>query len=285
MVKMAEANMKSINDKISKRLQVPFGSQQVKTIDLEPLAKEFGLTYKATDFFSQSESIKELQDAIVISFGIFGQGVGAVKKPKGPVPVTDGLAIYQIVDSKQPEASPYEDVKDRVRNDYRLEAAMSMAAEIASQAQKANSLDEAESIVKEEIAKRIQEENKTTLNPELVYSRGESGFLTRFSDKNTGLPDNLSHPNFVATAFALKEGEIGVAQTETGQKSLYLLQPVDWQAAKREDFEKNKSLLSTRYLEQKREAVTNDWFSDIRRRASPDAKAMQYLGTLPQWAP
>jgi hypothetical protein len=288
---VAAVRMKEVNEEIWKRLDVPFGSEEVRNVELAEIATQFGLECKTTDFFTADQAGQVIPGGEVLARLAFGRGTGGTYRPSAPLNGNDGMFIFQIVESHPAQAAPYEDVKLQVAKDYQMEQGLNLAMEIAAKAAEAPTLDAATEIIKTEAAALIEEKGDTEAKPQDFYVRGESDYFSRPSEiwgqryaRFTGLPGNFNYVNFADRAFALKEGETAMAVEPEGSRAAFVLRRIGTRPADRAEFEKNKDNIIRQISQQKAEAHLLTWFEDVRRRARPSEEVMKFLQFLPQWA-
>ena len=307
--------MKEVNEEIWKVLDAPFGSEEVRAVDMKALAKKFGLLYRQTGFFSRSEVGTILPGAFKLAEKAFGQGTSAIGQPKPVMKAGDGEFIFQIVDSRPPQPAPFESAKKQVEKDLRLDRGFRLAGRIALAANGAENLDAAEKIIEEKVAELIKKapgkdgadagkvQKKTPEKPtkgedaKSFFSRGESKFFARPREYRnpwtgrfmrhhygTGLPGRFDYQRSADEAFRLKAGQVGLAEEPGPQGAFFLLERVATKLPDRAEFDKNAEQISRRLLVKKQEAALNTWRRDLRRRAKPSSSVLKYLVVLPEWS-
>lgn len=287
----AIAKMKEVNDEIWQQLEVPFGSEEVRQVELAKIAPQHGLEYKLTDFFTDKQVAQVLPGGEILRRLAFNRGTGGLYRPSVPQEAKDGVFIFQITESRPAQPAPFEEVRAQVARDYVLEQGLSMAADIAVEAAKAETLDGAVDIIKTKVDELLKVNTDTEAVPQDFYVRGESEFFSRPSEVwgnryalHTGLPGNFNYVNVADSAFALKEGQIGAALEPEGARAAFVLERIGTRAADRAEFDKDKENIVRDLKQQKAETHLLTWFEDLRRRAKPSEEAMKFLQYLPQWS-
>ncbi|HZI94278.1 MAG TPA: peptidylprolyl isomerase, partial [Patescibacteria group bacterium] len=124
--KKAQELLSKKSDEVATRL-----SQQSSSF--EATATELGLTVKDTGWFGKGDPIGDLGPMPQAAEEIFRLKSG---DHSGPIPTPRGILFARLVDVQQPQAAPFDGVKDRVKadlvKDRSLEKARAAARELAA---------------------------------------------------------------------------------------------------------------------------------------------------------
>ena len=293
----ADKIIKQVNEEIYRIIEARPEESIAAPVDMKALAERFQLQYRRTRYFGVEEVNTILPGAFALASQAFGKGLRELGYPKPPMKADDGFFIYQTLNTRPPQPSPFENVKDQVEKDLRLGHALRLADDLAVKAANAPDLQQAEKSIREQIAALVKESGlppETDKDKKTWFARGESKFFTRprlqrsyFQDSpptlvqyETGLPGYGNHARFAAAAFSTAPGKVGHV---TEYNAAILFQHSGAEAAKREEFDKNTELITYELLEKKRAAVIADWRRDLIRRALPSSSALQHLAMLPDW--
>jgi hypothetical protein len=290
--KAVAEKMNAVNEEIWARLDVPFGSEEVRTIDLADIADQFGLEHVTTDFFTSDQVGTVLPGAETLINRAFGQGIGGIRRPSAPLSADRGMFVFQIIEDRPPRPAPFDEVKLQVAKDYQIEKGLDLAMEVAAKASEAKSLDAAAETVKTEIAALLKPGTaEAAKTPEQFFTRGVSQFFSRSSEiygnryqYHTGLPGNHNYARFADTAFALNEGEVSMVVEPVDARAVFLLERAGTKPADRAAFDKDKENIVRRLSRMKAEADLRTWLAEVRRRARPSKEVTEFIQLLPQWA-
>jgi len=292
----ADEQIREVRTEALKQMEVPWGSREVRSADFAALAAKFGLLCKATDFFSADEVNTILPGATELEQKAFGQAASAKGVPSAPLSATAGKFIFQLKDVDPSKPAPRESIAAQLATDCRQQNAINLATEIAAKARTAATFAAAEESVKasltDAIAKAVPVDGKPVeKDPAKYYTKGETQFFgrpmefygQRFARGAVGLPGPGQHLAFIDAAFALKIGEVGIADEAVDARAVYLFARTKNQPASREDFDKSRQMVEQMLMAQKREAVRKSWVDDVRRRAKPSENVLKFLRLLPEW--
>ena len=181
-------------------------------------------------------------------------------EPSVPMDYVEGKVVLQVIDKRPAAPAPFEEIKNTVINDLKLEKGFLKAKEIAEKyagATKNTSFDE--------IVKAIKSEY-----PQKDISVCETEYISRpmkLFNKDSRYIDALKEdrPNVAKKAFELKSGQLGVAEETSGEKACYVIALLNRKAADKAAFEKERESVTKRYLYEKQEAFLADWQNDIGR--------------------
>ena len=286
--------MKEVNDTIWKALDVPFGSEEVRTVDLAAIAKDLHLDHRTTDFFSAEEAPKILPGARALAKEAFGQGLGSIGRVSRTLGAGDGKFVFKLLDIRRAEPAPYEEAMQDVETHLRLKKGSELALEIAGNAIAAADLKAAATVVENALAELLKDAGEAAGKKEAkdLFHTGESNFFgrpltfrgSRKFHFGAGLPGGVNSVNYAEAAFALRDGEVGMATDSSEARAVFLLQRTGVQPADRKAFDAEKDRVMQRLLYAKSEEVLSSWKRDLRRRAHPSEEVMKFLVLLPDWS-
>lgn len=229
-----------------------------KDKDLAKFAEANGLKAKTTGFFSRTDEIEGIGRSYRFANAALALSEGAIS----PV-VKDRKVFYlmRLVDEKPAIVLPFEEVKDKVQNDWKKnegeKLAESKASEFAKKATDAASFDE--------LAEKWELEVKET------GEFGKTGYV-----RGVGMNEE-----FNKMAFAMKIGEIGgPINVRNGFVNFLVTQHKTFD---KEQFEREKGKIEKQLREEREEQAFLAWISDLRDKAEIKldpafAKAQQAAG-------
>jgi peptidyl-prolyl cis-trans isomerase D len=178
------------------------------------------------------------------------------------IPIKDGFAIPMLADKREPHDASFEEVADRVAEDYKL-------------AQARNNL--------EQTAKDIAAGAGSAAN---LAAAAQSKGLKAQESKSFILGSPLGQGAAGATSetledaiYNLRAGEVTKTPVKVGD-SWYIVGVTNRTEANLEDFAKQRDQLVETMLLQKRGQVFSDYLADIRRRMEADGKIKIYKDAL-----
>jgi len=294
--KKAEEVMKAVNAHVCNALEVPFGSDEVRTMDLQPVAEQYGLEYRCTDFFAANEAAAKLPGAFDLAAKAFGRGASSLRVPSAPMNADDGVFIYQTLESRAPCPADFESVKAQVEKDLRLLRGMEIAVHAAEAGLKATQMDEARKLVAQYVQEQLTAAGDQPAlkerTAESFVTAGETDFFgrpkeyvnydgTRFRYLlGIGLPGNHNYAGYGDIAFGLNADQIGIAVEPRGAQAVFLLQRSGGRAADRAAFDKDADRIVSDLRNKKREAVLLAWRQDLLTRAQPSDTVLKSLALL-----
>ncbi len=214
--------------------------------DFIQVANERGVTLVTTDFFDQGQG----PDGDIPNKGAFAQAAFGLPENEVSeiIDLNSAYAILQVVAKQAAEVPPIETVRDRVEGDLidqkREEKAKSVAEAILAAA-KAEGND---------LAKAAQSEG---------FSVNTTGVFKR----NDSIPDIGYERDVIEAAFALtSEAPLGEAVFKAS-KGYYLIALKAREAADPDGFEEQKDTIQQRLLQQKQNAVYEQWMAAAKARS------------------
>lgn len=289
-----ERVMKEVNEVVWKALEVPFGSDEVRTVDLAAIAEQFGLEHRVTDYFSAEEASKIMPGATALTKRAFGQGMDSIGYISTVLDARDGKFVFKTLGIKPAAPAPLDEVRSKVLEHARLKAASEMTLDIATTAVTASDIDDAASRVEAAIADLLNNAGEAVKEKAATayYQRGETPFFGRVLEYSgrrfhfgAGLPGNFDSVNFAEAAFNLKDGEVGMASDADDEpRAVCLLQRTEAQSPERADFDAQKERIVPQLLQAKRAETLRSWKADLRRRAHPSEEVLKFLVLIPDWS-
>ena len=181
-------------------------------------------------------------------------------EPSVPLDFVEGKVVLQVIDKRSSAPAPFEEVRNNVINDLKLEKGFLKAKELAEKY-----AGTTKSIPFDDIVKSIKTEC-----PQKDISVCETDYISRpikLFNKESRYIDALKEdrPNVAKKAFELKPGQLGVAAETSGEKACYIIALLDKKSADKAAFERDKENVTKRYLYEKQETFLADWQSDISR--------------------
>jgi peptidyl-prolyl cis-trans isomerase D len=212
-----------------------------RTGSLEKAAADNGLTVQESGFISRNDSLPGIGPSPQ-----FAEAVFAMKPNAAPasVALARGSAVVQVTEVKQPSTPPFEQVKERVASELKLQKAQSMLAqktqELSDKARASHNLREA--------AKAVGATVKTS---ELVAPDGQVPELGQISNS---APD----------VFDMKPGDSG-RPILLGQKGA-VIALVEKSAPTEAEFALSKDQVKAALLERKRGEAEEVYVTSLRER-------------------
>ncbi|MDO8142174.1 MAG: hypothetical protein Q6358_11800, partial [Candidatus Brocadiales bacterium] len=181
-------------------------------------------------------------------------------EPSVPLDYVEGKVVLQVIDKRPSAPAPFEEIKNDVINDFKLEKGFLKAKEIAEKyagTTKDTSFND--------IVKSIKTES-----PQKEVSVCETDYISRpikLFNKESRYIEALKEdrPNVTKKAFELKPGQLGVAAETSGEKACYIIALLDKKSADKSAFERDKENVTKRYLYEKQETFMADWQNDASR--------------------
>jgi len=285
--------MRKVNDDVWKAYEAQGDMDESASVDIAAIGKRFDMEHKVPPLFSSDNIPANLRGTAGLADKMFGQGVRSIGRPTTTLAATSGKFIFQILDIQPPQPASYDAVRSEVELDLRKEKALNLAAEFAGMARSQADLNAAAGVVRGKIAELLAampEEARGEKTPEDFFKTGESEYFERpeywgyMMIGKTGLSGPYSYVEFARVAFALGATGVEMALEPTGPRAVYLLERADMQQPDAKEWAEDGAMLSSKLLAEKREAVMDGWWADLRRRAHPSEEAMKFLEVLPEWS-
>ena len=184
-----------------------------------------------------------------------------------PEKFTSGQGPYvvcQVLDVRDPEVRPFEEVKDRVRQDYlalkALDRAHELAKKLRDRAQEVG-LKEAAAEMDERLADLLGEEAPEGEEPRGRLQVSESEFFRRKSRGVTGLGEDA--PAVVEAAFEGDTGDLSAVRLESPVLAACVLETIERRPAPQEGFERSVQYLRFSHQERKQRRVMDAWMAGL----------------------
>lgn len=280
--------MADINEKVRRSVKYDRRARKYLPLNLKGIVKEAGLEPRITGFFAPNNPPKGLFGAFTLRNQNFTRTQRGLISRRYPLRAENGPFIFRTLEIQPEVPAEYERIEDKVREHVRLKKALDMATEIAGRAVRAPNLDEAEKQVEKEIAGRLQnapEKGKAKKAADLfkrdeskVFSNPMHGRSRSIRDA-TGVSEEFDDRAFAATAFALREGELGMAVLDPARpRVVFVLQRTAALPADRKEFDKDCDRIKQALLRRKQRAVVRTWLEQVLRRAQPSKSFLDTLG-------
>ena len=210
-----------------------------RTAGLDKAAQQRNLSVSTTGFVSQGDQLPGIGSAPEFMTALLG-----TKKndPPATAATPAGYAVYQVTDIQPPQTPTFEQVKDKIEQQFKQQRAQQLLAQKIQQ-----------------LSDRAHSEH------DLDKAAKEAGATVKTSDlvsRTSQIPELGSMGGPVSVAFSLKPGEIsGPIQAGPNGvvlKVLEVQQPADAQI--KQDWDKQREAL----LEQKREEFENLYVENLR---------------------
>lgn len=214
--------------------------------NFDSLVKKYGVEIKTSPSFLQQggfiQGIGRLPEAVDFAFN---NEIGAVSTVF-EVPGNKGYAIIKVKEIEPEQYKPLEEVKPQITNvlvrDKQLQKAADMARELYEQINAGSTLD-------------------AIAAADTAYTVEQTELFTRKSFvKNIGRDNEVTQ-----AAFVLPLNE--VSEPLETNKGYYLIRVVEHQDADMEQFEKERSTIVNRLLQQKKNQAFANWYQSIRDNA------------------
>jgi peptidyl-prolyl cis-trans isomerase D len=207
---------------------------------MEKAAKSHGLQLVDIGYFARSQSLPGVGNAPAFVDAVFSA------KPLAPpvsVATPQGFVVFQVSDVKPPSTPTYEEVKDRVEQQFKTDRAQTMLA------QKTQELsDRAKAL--HNLRAAAKELGATLHTSEFVSSQGQ-------------VPDIGALTGPAAQVFSMKPGEIsGPVKTAQGGAVMMLSEKQEPSMA---DFDKQKDEIRQQLIQQKQSEIFELYISNLRK--------------------
>ncbi len=218
-----------------------------RTAGMSKAAAEKGLTVTTVGPIAQGDPLPGVGNAPDLASALF-----SAKKDDPPAmsPVPQGYAIYQVTDIQPAQTPTFEQIKDKVAQQFEDQRAQSMLA------QKTQELsDRARS--EHDLAKAAKEAGATVRTSELV-------------DRNSQVPEIGAMTGGASVAFSMKPGEIsGPFQ---GGSNGVVLKVVELQQPSPEELKQSRDTIRDSLLQQKRNDIEELYLMNLRDRLEKEGK-------------
>ncbi len=220
---------------------------QAHSLGLEGAASKQGMNVVTTDYFARTDSLAGLGVSPEFMQAVFST---PAKQAPSVVRVPQGYALFQVLDIKPPQTPAFEEIKDRVTEDFRRQRVGAMLA------QKTQELsDRARSL--HDLAKAAKEVGATVKTSDLVGPSSQ-------------VPDlgSMSGPGEVA--FNLKPGEIS-GPIQAGSNGV-VLTVTERHEPSLDELQKSEDQLREKLVQQKRQQMLELFASTLVDRLEKQGK-------------
>jgi len=220
---------------------------QARTAGMNKAAADKGLTVTTVGPIAQGEPLPGVGNAPEFTSALF-----AAKKNDPPAlsPIPQGYVIYQVTDIQPPQTPTFEQVKDKVEDQFKSQRAQSQLS------QKTQELAD-RAHAEHDLAKAAKEVGATVRTSELV-------------DRNSQVPEVGAMSGGASVAFSLKPGEIsGPFQ---GGNNGVVIKVVELQEPTPEQMKQNWDTVKDSLLQQKRNEVEGLYLENLRDRLEKEGK-------------
>ena len=233
-----------INDSIDEGVLISFSK----------LAEKYGLSYvvptnpnDGTNYFA-----KEDLTGIVLGLGQFPQLVfdREIDDPSLPLSSIEGKLIFRVLEKAEPHTPSYEEIFDKVKEDFRYEKAFRKTESLAEKC-----IEEVKRTSFDEGIKLIEEETGE-------IQKIETDYFSRpgiFGESNYNIVLGMDRPELAGAGFNLKVGESAIAIESKGEKVCFVVTLVDRKKTDPGKFEEEKDSITQRYLMEKQLALISEW--------------------------
>jgi peptidyl-prolyl cis-trans isomerase D len=220
---------------------------QARTAGMNKAAADKGLTVTTVGPIAQGEPLPGVGNVPEFTNALFEAKKG---DPPALSPIPQGYVIYQVTDIQPPQTPTFEQVKDRVEEQFKSQRAQSQLA------QKTQELAD-RAHAEHDLAKAAKEVGATVKTSELV-------------DRNSQVPEVGAMSSGASVAFSLKPGEIsGPVQ---GGNNGVVIKVVELQEPTPEQMKQNWDTVKDSLLQQKRNEVEGLYLENLRDRLEKEGK-------------
>src|SRR5271166_5878072 len=218
-----------------------------RTAGMNKAAAEKGLTVTTAGPVAQGDLLPGVGNAPEFVSALF-----SAKKndPPATAPLPQGYAIYQVVDIQPPQTPTFEQIKDKVEQQFKDQRAQSQLA------QKTQELaDRAHS--EHDLAKAAKEVGATVKTSELV-------------DRTSQVPEVGAMSGAASVAFSMKPGEI--SSPFQGGSNGVVIKVLELQEPSPEQLKQNRDTVKDTLLQQKRNEIEGLYIENLRDRLEKEGK-------------
>jgi peptidyl-prolyl cis-trans isomerase D len=213
---------------------------EARTSGMEKAAKNHGLQVVEIGYFARSEPLPGIGNAPAFMDAAFSAKPMA---PPAAVATPQGFAILQVTDVKPPSTPTYEEVKDRVEQQFKMDRAKAMLA------QKTQELSD-RARAQHNLGAAAKELGAVLHTSELVTPQGQ-------------VPEIGALTGPAAQIFTMKPGEIsGAISTARGGLVMTLLEKQEPSMA---DFDKQKDEIRQQLLQQEQSELFELYIANLRK--------------------
>ena len=218
-----------------------------RTAGMSKAAADKGLTVNTVGLIAQGDQLPEVGNAPELTSALFSAKKG---DPPAIATLPQGYAIYQVTDVQPPQTPTFEQVKDKVEQQFKEQRAQSQLAQktqqLADRAHAEHDLDKA-----------AKEAGATVKTSELV-------------DRTSQVPEIGAMSGGASVAFDMKAGEIS-APIQSGNNGV-VLKVLELQQPSPEQLKQNWDSVKDTLLQQKRNEIQGLYVENLRDHLEKEGK-------------
>jgi len=218
-----------------------------RTAGMNKAAAEKGLTVTTAGPVAQGDLLPGVGNAPEFVSALF-----SAKKndPPATAPLPQGYAVYQVVDIEPPQTPTFEQIKDKVEQQFKDQRAQ---AQLAQKTQELSDRAHAE----HDIAKAAKEAGATVKTSELV-------------DRTSQVPEVGAMSGGASVAFSMKPGEI--SSPIQGGSNGVVIKVLELQEPSPEQMKQSWDTVKDTLLQQKRNEIEGLYIENLRDRLEKEGK-------------
>src|SRR5271165_1168216 len=218
-----------------------------RTAGMNKAAADKGFTVTTAGPVAQGDPLPEVGNAPEFTSALFG-----AKKSDPPAisPIPQGYVIYQVTDIQPPQTPTFEQVKDKVEEQFKSQRAQTLLS------QKTQELAD-RAHAEHDLAKAAKEVGATVRTSELV-------------DRNSQVPEVGAMSSGASVAFSLKPGEI--SSPFQGGSNGVVIKVLELQEPSPEQLKQNRDTVKDTLLQQKRNEIEGLYIENLRDRLEKEGK-------------
>lgn len=234
-------------DRAARNLATKIAADVKKSKNLEAAARAHGLQVKESAFFGLGDPVHGLTVGSDFNQQIFTLKKGDFTDPYG---ASGGYAVAQLVDIRPSAVPSFEQVRDRVLQDYKSVKGENLAREKAF---------------------AFEKEVKASNFDQVAAKQGLSLTTTGFFKKGTTIDDTLKFaPEVHDRSFRMKEGEVSPPVRVAGNYAVF--QVVEKSKVDEQKFEQEKVTIADELTNQKRAGFFSAYVQNLVERLRADNK-------------
>jgi peptidyl-prolyl cis-trans isomerase D len=231
---------------------------QARSAGLDKAAADKGLQAVTTDFFSRSDSLPGIGVSPQFMEAVFNE---AEKSPPDLVQLSQGYAVFELLEVKPPATPGFEEIRSRVEDEFKNERASALLS------QKTQELSD-RAKASHDLKKAAKELGATVKTSDLVLPDGQ-------------VPDVGAMSGSASVAFSMKPGEIS-GPLEAGESGV-VLSVLEKEEPTAEDFTQKRDQVRDALLQTKQGQIFQLYLSNLRQQMEKAGKVkinQQELKTL-----
>jgi len=218
-----------------------------RTAGLNKAAAEKGLTVTTVGPVAQGDLLPGVGNAPEFANALFSAKKG---DPPATAPLPQGYAVYQVTEIEPPQTPTFEQVKDKVEQQFKEQRAQ---AQLAQKTQQLADRAHAE----HDLAKAAKEAGVTVKTSELV-------------DRTSQVPEVGAMSGGASVAFDMKTGDIS-APIQSGNNGV-VIKVLEVQQPSQEQMKQNWDSVKDTLLQQKRNEIEGLYVENLRERLEKEGK-------------